>query len=435
LQELEQYRDFASALKKISSPADARSLDELKQIDNRLRGEAALPTKFAEAWSQSDAGRTHERLQKQADDLRTTVNQTVGEINTKRQEFDKLFVLPDGKPNWPEWGQRAGTALAAPTPAVDASITSFTEIETGQKRYDTARQRLTTFRDIAHALGLIPGAGQTLIVNREFKAAQAPELLAALTKAHPKAAAWGNPDVPDAAMSDVKTAARTAYAMWLNSGRAAIAAAFGSPTDGPESLARWRTAVETAAGDPAMKAWNELARITLRLAGDNTDPLAELSAFLRQDEFKLEIQFIDLIQPANAAAGRLTPTGSLTIFVQDAKGQVVKKPFRGPDAPAGERIRFTAVDAKPVTYHAGDLMWAEIGVTDASKADLQLTWWANGVRSKLYQFDRLTRSPKLHKLDQKAEEGRPLPTVRLEITPPGAIPHVPDLMPEDARIR
>jgi hypothetical protein len=435
LAELEQYHEFAASLKRISSPTDVHNLDELKQIEDKLHGEAAPPAKFAEAWAQSDAGRTHDRFQKQADDLRASVTQAVDEFNAKRQELDKLYVMPDGKSNWTDWGTRVGTVLNAATPVADGAVTSFSEIETGQKRYDASRQRLTTFRDIAHALGIIPGAGQTLLVNRDFKATQAPELLAALLREHPKAVAWSSQDVPDAAMNDVKAAARVAYVQLLNSGRAAITAAFGSPTDGPESPARWRTTIETAAGSPAMKAWNLLACMTLRLSGDNTDPIAELAAFLKRDEFQLDVQAIDLVQPSDGAIGRLTPTGSLILFVQGAQGQVVKKPFRSADAAAGDRVRFTAVDGKPVTYRAGDLMWAEIGVTDASKADLQLTWWANGVRSKLFQFDRLSRSPKLHKIDQRAEEGRPLPGVRLEITPPGAIPHVPDLMPEDSHNR
>ena len=41
----------------------------------------------------------------------------------------------------------------------------------------------------------------------------------------------------------------------------------------------------------------------------------------------------------------------------------------------------------------------------------------------------------VHKIDQRAEEGRPLPGVRLEITPPGALPRLPDLMPEDGANR
>lgn len=433
LNELEQYRDFAASLKRLTPPADARTLDELKQVEDKLKSEAGPPTQFVEKWAQSGAGKARERLLQQIESLRTSVNQVVGEFNTKRQEFDKLYVLPDGKPNWNEWGQRTGTALAAPIPVVDANIANFGDTESGQKRYDTARQRLAVFRGIAHSLGMVPGPGQTLIVNREFKVTQAPELLAMLLKEHPKAAAWGNPDVPDVALADVKVAARNTYNSLLNSGRTAIATAFGSPTDGPESPARWRTAMETVAGDPAMKAWNDLARITLRLAGDNTDPMAELTAFLKRDEFILDIQSIDVIQAGGA--GRLMPTGSLILFVQSAKGQAIKKSFRGPDDPSGDRIRFKATDNKPINYRVGDLMWAELGVTDSSKADLQVTWWANGVRSKLYQFDRLSRSPKLHKIDQRAEDGQVVPGIRLEITPPGAVPQVPDLMPEVERNR
>jgi hypothetical protein len=431
LEELEQYRDFAANIRQITPPANAHSLVELKQTEDKLLGESAPPAKFAKDWAQSEAGRTRDRYQSQIAELQASVAPAIDGLNAKRQEFDRLFVLPEGKPNWQEWGVKVSSALDGATPNVDPAITSFNEIETGQKRYDASRQRLTTFRDIAHALGMINGAGQTLLVNRDFKATQAPELLAALVKEHPKAAAWGNPDVPDAALDDVKAAARKTYGQLLNSGRAAIATAFGSPTDGPESPARWRTAVETASGSPAMKAWNQLATIVLRLSGDNTDPLAELSAFLRQDVFPIEIQSIDLVQSPESTVGHLMPTGSLILFVQNAQGQVVKKPFRGPDQPSGFRITFTAVDSKPVIYRTGDLMWAELGVTNASKADLQITWWANGVRSKLYQFDRLNRSPRIHKIEQRAEEGQPLSGVRLEITPPDALPRVPDLMPED----
>src|SRR5262249_31799867 len=152
-------------------------------------------------------------------------------------------------------------------------------------------------------------------------------------------------------------------------------------------------------------AWNDLARMSLRLAGTNLDPLAQFNEFMRRDEFTLEISSIELTLPKILADGPMTPTGSWIIFVENPKAPRVKRAFRAPDNAKGERIRLTPVDNKPLVYHPGDVLWAEIGLQDGKGNNLQLSWWANGVRSKLWQFDRLSRTPRLHKLDQKAEAG------------------------------
>lgn len=435
LEELERYRDFAAAMRRLNPLPELRSLDDLKRLGQQLQMEAAPPKQFAESWKSSDAMRTYDRVHKQLEDRLASARQTLAELDAKRTEFDRLFVLQEGKPNWSEWSLRVHAALDSPLPFVDATIVSIDEVATGQQRYAVARQRLTTMRDILHALGVATGPGQTLLVNREFKPEQAPGLLAALIKEYPRATAWGNPDVSDVALEDVRTAARTAYRQLLPSGRALVETAMGSRTDGPESTARWRTALETATGSPQMAAWSELARIAMRLAGDNADPVAELAQFLKRDQFVLDISALELVQPDGANAIRYQPTGSLTLFVQNAQGQVAKKPYRAAEPISNQRIRFAAVDAKPLVYRPGDLMWVELGVTDPSKADLQLTWWANGARSKLYQFDRLNRAPRIHRIEQRAEDGKSCPGIRLEFAPPGALPAIPDLMPEDLRQR
>ncbi len=54
--------------------------------------------------------------------------------------------------------------------------------------------------------------------------------------------------------------------------------------------------------------------------------------------------------------------------------------------------------------------------------------WVRG-RSLMYQFERLTRPPRLHKTKEETSTGTLEEKVRLTITPSDGLPRLPDLLP------
>jgi GTP-binding protein EngB required for normal cell division len=445
LDELNRFQALSERFQRESPPTELRSEADLQRLETLLGQDLKFPGGASEAaWAQSALGKTRDLWTRQIPAIRSAVNGAAAAFDARRQTIDKLFVLGTGPIDWSEWAKSVDATLAAGTPVNPSeslnvpvaangrgmkagALLEFAEVAKAAERFNESTRRLQRFRQIAGVSGLAPANGPSLQIPDGFRIDQAPPLWDALVAANPEVAAWGVPDVPDAAVPAVTAAANRTYARLVPTGRALVRGAYGSPNDGPESPNRWRNALDSLAGRPEMKAWNDLARLALRLAGENTDPFAEFQAFVRKDRFELAPQSVDVVFPASA---RFVPTGSWILFVQPPGGQASKKLFRAPDSPTGDRIRFSAADAKPLTFRPGDLVWAELGVTDATKADLQLTWWANGVRSKVFQFDRLARPPRLHPIDQKAETGQVADGVRIEFQPPGSVPRIPDLMPE-----
>ena len=71
---------------------------------------------------------------------------------------------------------------------------------------------------------------------------------------------------------------------------------------------------------------------------------------------------------------------------------------------------------------------AELPVRDADNREMKLTW-ARG-RSQVYQFEHLTREPRLHARKAEPTTGHVEAGIRLLVTPgQGSIPRVPDLVP------
>jgi hypothetical protein len=123
------------------------------------------------------------------------------------------------------------------------------------------------------------------------------------------------------------------------------------------------------------------------------------------------------------------------VYVQDAARNVNRLTFR-PDVEGvhDARRRVTAYTCAvegpgTATMRPGDILWAEVGLRDAGGGEWKVSWWANGTRSAVYQFDRLTLPPRLHRPSQKPEDGDLAAGVTLTPTPDRGLPRVPDLLP------
>src|SRR5438105_9364060 len=59
LKEIEDYRAYRQKLSAATTPAEARSLEELARVEQQLTGELALPPEYA--WGETEAGRLRDK--------------------------------------------------------------------------------------------------------------------------------------------------------------------------------------------------------------------------------------------------------------------------------------------------------------------------------------------------------------------------------------
>ena len=86
-------------------------------------------------------------------------------------------------------------------------------------------------------------------------------------------------------------------------------------------------------------------------------------------------------------------------------------------------IPSASANRQTLTYRPGDALWASLPLRD----DWMFTWVR--CHSLRYQFERLTRPPRLHKSNATTTSGTLEEEVRLTILPADGVPRVPDLMP------
>lgn len=456
LDELQKFRDFSTRVRSVRLPAAARDLEELDGIEKQLRYDMAIPERWQAAWSATSPGQRRERMLQQIPVMRSAAKRVTEAYERQRQQLDRLFVFADRGPNgerlpWQIWAQRVDKQLAAaddPPLNPDDRIPDWPSHETErppnmaiplalldmareQQRVKAAAERLAAFRDITQVLGLTHTSNPNLRVGNEFSIDQAPALLSSFRFAYPRSASWSSVDIPDVAMQEVKQAARQCYEQLLTPARSTIANLLVEAGDVQNPL---QSVTGRAAALPAFKAWNELAQIVTKLMGINSDPLAELEKFAIQTEYSITIQELTMTLPADLPGGPFLPNGSWTLHLEGARGVAQKRILR-PVEPieAGKPWRFRAEDVKSLVYRPGESLWAEVNIRDAGGKDWVLSWVGFPQLNRRYQFDRLNRAPRLHRLDEKPEAGKFVLDVKLDFQPPGGVPRLPDLVPDAAK--
>jgi hypothetical protein len=121
-----------------------------------------------------------------------------------------------------------------------------------------------------------------------------------------------------------------------------------------------------------------------------------------------------------------SPQVYVTADNQQTTALAFKETDRQHDAQRGvTKYQFRPVKQQLLAYKPGDVLWASIALRESDEEWL-LTWARS--RSAVYQFERLTRPPRLHRKNQENTEGDITEDVTLTITE-GNLPAVPDLMP------
>ena len=90
---------------------------------------------------------------------------------------------------------------------------------------------------------------------------------------------------------------------------------------------------------------------------------------------------------------------------------------------------FRATGDDSFVFHPGDVVWARLELNKEGQEGPWAFTWIRG-RWRMYEFERLSRGPRLHAKDDDPTKGEYLEDIRL--MPAGSstsIPRVPDLVP------
>lgn len=457
-EELDAYRSFRERLVQLRPPVAVRGDDELQALERQLH-ELEPPAQYRREWGQTEAIAQRDKWLTDAGAIRAAVSAALDWYRGLKRDGDALYLFTDrgdAPVAWADWSERANlwtdrasrppyrpgdrlpAVTALPTsPAVTwATPLAFPAVEQARAAVERLRGRLEMLRDVVAALGLGGDGPAVLRFPDSLAWNDAAAALAELVTRSPRYRDWSLAALPDAVAPDIRRAAEAADARLLAAGRAELARLHRQKHGADATVESWRTLTDAVAADVEWKPLRELSLALRRLSGPRpVDPVAELAAFLKRDAFEVPIAAARLTLPDDWKDRQIQPAGPWLLVVQDARKQKTIRSFwaNGDGQRDAQRRRtayvFVPEPGPPLTVRPGDVVWAELPMKAADGAEWKLSWWANGSRSALYQFERLALPPRLHRAGQAEDQGELSPRVTLELLPDGAVPAVPALLP------
>jgi hypothetical protein len=452
LDELNAYLIYFNRLRQSPRPQDARTEKALQEIKENLRTELALP--HAD-WSATEAGRLHADRLQDANALETAVKRTRNWYQSSTETAANLWTLKDetlGR----DWAHRVDEQLdrngkppftgattvpnAASTLTYDATVLQFENVVKARTDWETDQERLRRLLDLTAALGLtdVTDRPPVLVVTKQFTLPKASEKRASLERDYPNyQREFIFERVPEAIRAQVSQTARDNYDKLLQPARAAVLKQLQEAGGGTEETAsRWATVVQWLRTTKDFDDWSVLAGVLIRLRSadpDAVNPVRALEEFLSKKSFTIKVQRLTLEIPESLDVKPLADA-KLSIFHPASAGEKPALVFEQPEEQSkkgGERdtrrhtvtYSFLLGKGEGLIYRPGDALWATLPLRD----DLTFTWVRG--RSLTYQFERLTRPPRLHKKNEATTSGTLEAKVHLTITPSNGVPSVPDLLP------
>ena len=470
LREIDDYEAYRAKLAATPAPADARTLDDLDRAAAALADDLALPPDYT--WADTEAALLRDKWLADVDLIRaaegawfdwyrglvnqgTTLTVTpgfggdwrarVGELDAAadRPPFDPAAPLPESE----EVAQPRGEAVAYRVPF------EFDRVYQARHDWDFTRTRLLHLRDLADALGLTPDPGdparRALAVGPPGAgdtASLPADRLAALARHYPRPSPLY--PRPEGAAGPDLGAGPAAYPEWAlanfpEPGRAALAARVRESAENGgrhvrDLLARLhpppaadtpggRARAADALGGPPFRAWGQYLHLLARLENPRAaDPVADLAAFLKTEQFDFDVKGFELAIPLSLRVPVVVPAGPVAVTVTPRDGgAAVTRTFAAAGDGAQQGLvtvhRF-ASDAG-FAYRPGDGFRVEVAARSGDQR-FKLVWEDGG--SPTFQFDRLAREPKIVRDGGPAE---PAPGVTLTPAAGSRVPGVPPLLP------
>jgi hypothetical protein len=460
LDEMEAYLSYFDRLLASPRPRDAHTEGALREVKQILKTELVLPR---EAWKDTEAGRLHaERLQDaealesavrdaevwyrdsvaKAEKLRTFAGQQTGRgaagVNWDRWTSDTETLLsPDYRPPFAGSSPIPG---AATTLTYDATVLRFDEVAAARAEWEGKKGRLQHVLDLCSVLGLAISADKrpaVLVIPRRFTLSQARERRNQLDLSYPRYKSdFVFEHVPDAIRATVDQAAHTSYEHLLEPAQAAVSKQLEQAGGGAEETrSRWQSVRNWLRDPKELEDWRVLVQVLIRLhdpgsspTPESADPVSGLAEFLDRGSFTLTIRRLTLEIPESLER-KPAADANLSIYHPASAGEkpaLVLEPSGEGERDPQRRVwtySYRVRDGQTLTYRPGDALWAKLPLRD----DWMLTWVR--CHSLMYQFERLTRPPRLHKKGEATTSGTLEEGVRLTILPADGVPRVPDLMP------
>jgi hypothetical protein len=462
LTELSDYLDWYRKLLEARPPAEARSLGELQQSEDALKTALALPR---EEWGQTPAALLRDRRLQDAAALHKGVRAADDWYGGLREEGEALWTFARRQPgtngasiNWPAWQKDVAALLARAgsppfhdtdglrgegSPTWRDSVLRFASVVEARTGWETTRDRLRRQSDLGAALGLgrAPDRPPLLVFSAgSFSAADARARLAELRKEYPKFdKEFTLDDVSNTGKPDIRQAAQTNYQNLLDSGRAVVLRQFqeagaNDPAD-PErrkKVQRW-----LGQGPDELADWRVLATALRRLFDPGAvplDPVEELAAFLGRDRFEIKLSRLSLAIPRDLGVDlQDAPRDSLTVTLrarQGGKETAVTLEGRKGEYDAQARVQpvtFRVTGEGTFVFEPGDEVWAKLPLRKGEGGGWAFSWIRG--RSRLYEFEHLSRGAWLHEEGKEPTSGRYYDDLRLVPLGETHVPAVPDLMP------
>jgi hypothetical protein len=440
LREIDDYQAYRAKLAVATAPGDARTLDDLQGVERRLEtGELSIPTL---AWEGTPAGQLREKWLADARAIRRAERTFLERYQDFVRRGTALLLAGSFGGNWrADVGTVIQQAANPPVPLGDP-LPDSPVLDQPRGRPVTYRvpfefervyeARLLRLRELADMLALTEGPDRpepalvlpepsrgvnsaTLPGTRLFALRNFPADSEALRE-------WDLSNFPDPGRSLLADRLERSFRTGTRHVQALLADRVGADT--PEG---W-LAVADALIDPAFADWGRLLHLMLRLRDPAAaNPVAELAAFLRSTKFDLDLRGFDLLIPPDLALDKVAPSGSLAVTVTPKNGPPATRRFKQSGAPTREGsatgYHFIPEENGKLAYQPGDELRAEVPVRSGAQ-DMKLVWESGG--TKTYQFDRLTREPRLVKPGgAEAATG-----VRLTPAAGSVLPKMPALFPE-----
>ena len=316
--EIVTYRAWSDRLGSLPNPLDARSLEDLQDIEQRWRGEGAIPEAYASEWAATESGQLHRQRLTEFAALRTAAESWSLWYRDKTKQADLLLAITSPAspiPDWNRWnsesrGRRPPDAPPSTQDPVDRTINRFPTLERARDQWIKSRGAIKTSRrdwrtgaDRRHA----PRSG----LDDSWTTAQAGDTLQELRQHFSESTTWSLAELPESAANAVRPALRATYQRILDAGRREIGRRAGS--DSP-TVPQLRKAASEAANVPELCAWRELlAFVGHWLDSRAPSPLAAFQEFLERDRFEVQLHRLRLIIPDDLRGRALRPNGNLVI--------------------------------------------------------------------------------------------------------------------------
>lgn len=477
LQEIDAYQAYSEKLEKTPAPAEARTLEELDRVRTLLTDDLALPAEYT--WGETEAALLRDKWLADVPLIRTAesgwyewyrglINQATELTLTKsfesdwRGRIDALDTAADRQPFAPSDPIPGSEAVPQPRgEAVTFRVPfEFDRVYQARRDWEFTRTRLLHLRDLADALGLtppeagelgrralvLPPPGPTVDVvalpldrltalQRYFPRPsplylELQEPVLGATRASVAYPEWELANFPEPARTLLANRARESFANGVLCARRLVLGRLGSPPEGWDFPDAWLK-VAGSLDDPPFRDWGRLLRLLAQLENPlAVDPVSELTDFLERRSFEIHLKGLELSIPLALRVPPAVPTGPVTITVTPRGGGApIVRTYRqtGEGTQRGLVVVHRFGPDASFTYRPGDSLRVEVPVRSGDQR-FSFVWDEGG--TKTFQFDRLSREPKL-------VQGGALPTVAPGVLlTPGAgslVPRIPILLPDTRR--